>query len=93
VLDALSSEERTAAGRGKLPPPDVPPSSALVEPLSQRELEVLGLVAQGLTNREISERLFVSVGTVKTHVHHILGKLGVQSRTEAAARARDLGLV
>jgi LuxR family maltose regulon positive regulatory protein len=93
VLDALSGRERMAAGEGQISPPAVPPSSALVEPLSQRELEVLGLVAQGLTNREIAERLFITVGTVKTHVHNILGKLGVQRRTEAVARARDLGLV
>jgi LuxR family maltose regulon positive regulatory protein len=65
----------------------------LIEPLSDRELEVLGLVAQGLSNREIAERLFITVGTVKTHVHNIHGKLGVQRRTEAAARARELGLV
>ena len=64
----------------------------MVKPLSQRELEVLGLVAQGSTNREIAERLFITVGTVKTHVHNILGKLGVQNRTEAVARARELGL-
>ncbi|UCC64332.1 MAG: hypothetical protein JSV36_04555, partial [Anaerolineae bacterium] len=76
-----------------MPLPSAPPSSALVEPLSQRELEVLGLVAQGLTNREIAERLFISVGTVKTHVHNIYGKLGVRGRTQAAAQARELGLL
>lgn len=54
---------------------------------------MLGLVAQGLTNREIAERLFITVGTVKTHVHNICGKLGVQGRTRAAARARELGLL
>jgi LuxR family maltose regulon positive regulatory protein len=56
-------------------------------------LEVLELVAQGRSNREIAENLFITVGTVKTHVHNILGKLGVQRRTEAAARARELDLV
>jgi LuxR family maltose regulon positive regulatory protein len=70
-----------------------PAQQPLIEPLSERELEVLGLVAQGLSNREIAERLFITVGTVKTHVHNIHGKLGVQRRTEAAARARELGLV
>jgi LuxR family maltose regulon positive regulatory protein len=65
----------------------------LVEPLSERELEVLALMAEGLSNREIAEKLFVSVGTVKTHVHNICGKLAVASRTQAAAQARELGLL
>jgi LuxR family maltose regulon positive regulatory protein len=80
-------------GEESAPPPAAPASSALVEPLSQRELEVLGLVAQGLTNREIAGRLFITVGTVKTHVHNIYGKMGVRGRTQAAARARELGLL
>jgi LuxR family maltose regulon positive regulatory protein len=54
---------------------------------------VLELLAQGLSNREIAERLFITVGTVKTHVHNIYGKLGVRGRTQAAARARELGLL
>ena len=62
------------------------------EPLSERELEVLRLLADGLTNQEIADRLVVTVGTVKTHVHHVFGKLNVRSRTEAAARARALNL-
>lgn len=65
----------------------------LVEPLSARELEVLRLVAQGMSNGEIAERLVVSVGTVKTHVHSIIDKLGVHSRTQAVARARELDLL
>lgn len=80
------------AGEQPTPLPAVPPSPALVEPLSDRELEGLGLVAQGLTNREIAGQLFITVGTVKAHVHHICGKLGVQGRTRTAARARELGL-
>jgi len=69
------------------------PSSALVEPLSDRELEVLQLIAEGLTNREIASRLFLSLNTVKVHSRNIYGKLGVHNRTEAAAKARVLGIL
>jgi DNA-binding NarL/FixJ family response regulator len=61
--------------------------------LSRRELEVLYLLAQGQTNREIAENLQVSVSTVKIHVEHILSKLGVSDRTQAAVRAIELGLL
>ncbi len=72
-----------------------PPSPAqpLIEPLSQRELEILRLVADGLSNREISERLFIALVTVKVHNGKIFEKLQVQRRTEAVARARELGLL
>jgi len=65
----------------------------LVEPLSEREVEVLHLVAAGLSNQEIADRLIVSVRTVKKHVQNILGKLGVANRTHAVARARELKLL
>jgi DNA-binding NarL/FixJ family response regulator len=65
----------------------------LPEPLSEREIEVLRLVTAGLSNREIAAQLVVSPGTAKTHIHNICGKLGVRNRTEAAMRARELGLV
>jgi LuxR family maltose regulon positive regulatory protein len=65
----------------------------LIEPLSERELEVLQLIAQGLSNREICERLFLAMSTVKGHNRRIFGKLEVQRRTEAIARARELGLL
>jgi LuxR family maltose regulon positive regulatory protein len=65
----------------------------LPDPLSERELEVLRLVAAGKSNREISRQLFVTVDTVKKHLTHIFGKLGVRSRTQAAARARELRLI
>ena len=69
----------------------VPPS--LVEPLSGRELEILVLISQGLSNREIGERLFLALDTVKGHNRRIFDKLQVQRRTEAIARARELGLL
>jgi LuxR family maltose regulon positive regulatory protein len=65
----------------------------LIDPLSQRELEVLQLIADGLSNREIGERLFLAEITVKGHNQRIFGKLQVQRRTEAVARARELGLL
>ena len=72
----------------------IPSSASLqVEPLSERELEVLRLVTAGLSNREIAATLVVSLGTAKTHIHHICGKLGVRNRTEAAMRAKELKLV
>jgi LuxR family maltose regulon positive regulatory protein len=70
-----------------------PTAETLFEPLSQRELEVLRLIAQGLSNREISERLFLALSTVKGHNRVIFDKLQVQRRTEAVARARELGLL
>jgi LuxR family maltose regulon positive regulatory protein len=69
------------------------PVQPLIEPLSQRELEVLRLIANGLSNAEISKRLFLALSTVKGHNRMIFDKLQVQSRTEAIARARELGLL
>ncbi|MGI8539886.1 MAG: LuxR C-terminal-related transcriptional regulator [Rubrobacteraceae bacterium] len=66
--------------------------SPLAEPLSEREMEVLRLVARGLSNREIGDRLFLAVITVKGHNRNIFRKLGVRRRTEAVARAREIGL-
>jgi len=65
----------------------------LAEPLSERELEVLTLLASGRPNREVARDLFVSVGTVKTHTNNIYRKLGVRNRAEALARARSLKLI
>src|SRR5581483_7260928 len=66
---------------------------SLLEPLSERELEVLSLIAQGLSNREIAQRLVLSTGTVKVHTRNIYGKLGVGSRTQALAQAARLKLL
>jgi LuxR family maltose regulon positive regulatory protein len=65
----------------------------LIEPLSERELEILHLIAEGLSNREIGERLFLALDTVKGCNRHLFDKLQVKSRTEAIARARELGLL
>jgi DNA-binding NarL/FixJ family response regulator len=67
--------------------------SGLDEPLSEREVDILRLLAQGLTNREIAQRLFLAEGTVKNYVTNILSKIGVRDRTQAALRARELGLL
>jgi LuxR family maltose regulon positive regulatory protein len=64
-----------------------------VEPLSERELEVLRLIADGHSNQAIADRLVVAVGTVKKHINNLYGKLGVQSRTQALARAGQLRLL
>ena len=64
----------------------------LFEPLSRREMEILRLLCQGFSNAEIAARLVLSVGTVKTHIHHIYGKLGVRDRPQAIAKAGLLGL-
>jgi len=92
ALEGENEEERPSTE--PLPSSLVPGlSSSLVEPLSERELEVLRLIAAGLSNREIAQDLIVAVSTVKTHVHNIYGKLGVAKRTQAVARARELNLL
>ncbi len=88
TLLAAFGEQYTA----DLPLPS-PRSSVLLEPLTERERDVLELLLEGASNREIARRLVVSVNTVKRHVYNLCGKLGVQSRTQAIARARDLNLV
>ena len=69
------------------------PQATLPEPLSDRELEILEQIAAGRSNKEIASRLHLAGGTVKNYVSGILGKLGVSDRTQAALKARDLGLV
>ena len=82
----LATLEREAKG---------PRSSAigLPEPLTERELDVLRLIAAGKSNRRIASELFVSVGTVKTHTNNLYRKLDAHSRTQALARARELNLL
>jgi LuxR family maltose regulon positive regulatory protein len=88
LLAALPAPE-AASSRGKTSKTE----GILVEPLSDRELEVLRLVAAGRSNREIGEELCLAMGTVKKHVYNIYGKIGVRRRTEAVSRARELELI
>jgi LuxR family maltose regulon positive regulatory protein len=88
VLAAFKAEEHNREA-----PSAQPHAQSLIEPLSPRELEVLHLMAKGLSNQEMSERLVLALDTVKGHNKKIFGKLQVQRRTEAVARARELGLL
>jgi LuxR family transcriptional regulator, maltose regulon positive regulatory protein len=88
LLAVFESEKQKSADKTSLPS-----AQPLIEPLSQRELEVLQLIAQGLSNDEIGKRLFLALDTVKGHNRRIFDKLQVQRRTEAVARARELGLL
>lgn len=65
----------------------------LIEPLAEREVEILRLIAQGFSNREIANQIFLAEGTVKNYVTSLLGKIGVRDRTQAALRGRELGLL
>lgn len=67
--------------------------SELVESLSERELEVLRLISEGCSNGQIAGQLYITQGTVKRHITNLYGKLAVQSRTQAVARARAMGLI
>ena len=67
-------------------------ATASIEPLTEREREILMLVARGASNRQIAENLYLTEGTVKNHMSNILGKLGVRDRTQAALKAKELGL-
>ena len=70
-----------------------PKMEVMMDPLSDRELEVLQLIAAGLSNKEIGEKLFISLNTVKTHTRNINSKWDVPSRTSAVARAKELNLI
>ncbi len=93
IMPAYTRQLLAAIGVQEVRPAAEASTQPLIEPLSARELEVLALVAAGLSNGEISERLFLALSTVKGHNRNIFGKLGVKRRTEAVARARELGLV
>jgi len=98
LLHGLPGRHRATARRllGAFPAASEPARTAsghVVEPLSRRELEVMGLIGEGMSNPQIAERLFLSPLTVKVHVRNIYAKLGTSSRTRAVAIGRDLGLL
>lgn len=91
-----SVARKVVAEFARLSPSPRPATSAnadLIEPLSERELDVLRLVAHGLSNGEIADRLSLAEGTVKNYITSILQKIGARDRTQAALRARELGLI
>ncbi len=90
LLDALDSEAQMRRGSTG---PASPVAQPLEESLSEREREVLRLIAAGLSNRDIAQDLVLATGTVKKHTNNIFTKLGVRSRTQAVAQARELGLL
>ena len=93
ALIAPSVARKVLAEFSRLAPSEERRSISLVEPLSAREQEILGLMSKGLTNKEIGLRLSLSEGTVKNYVTNVLQKLGVQDRTQAALRAREMGII
>src|SRR6266487_3028882 len=92
-LRALLRGERVQEGTSSAAPSAPTPAQPLLEPLTERELEVLRLIAAGLSNRAIAARLVLALSTVKSYVNTIYGKLQVESRTQAVARARALHLL
>jgi LuxR family maltose regulon positive regulatory protein len=94
LLDAFQHAPAAQKGRNTEPAPRQPaPAKALVDPLTERELDVLKLLAQGLSNKAIADRLVVAPSTIKQHLKNIYGKFDVHSRTQAVARGRELGLL
>jgi ATP/maltotriose-dependent transcriptional regulator MalT len=100
-LEAIATSLHLAAGQAateravgqRAAPAPLNPRPTMVEPLTERELTVLRLIADGCANRAISDRLVLSLGTTKWYISQIFGKLGVHSRTQALIRARELGVL
>lgn len=93
LASAVAAAQFQLAVEAILTPPIEPVEQPLVEPLTPREMQVLGLIAAGLSNRAIAEELVLAVGTVKWYTGQIYAKLGANSRTQAVARARELGIL
>jgi ATP/maltotriose-dependent transcriptional regulator MalT len=91
-IESQFSADQIERAEAKLREAKISPQG-LVEPLSPRELEVLQLIAEGCSNREIGQRLYLALDTVKGHNRNIYGKLGVHRRTEAIVRANELGIL
>jgi LuxR family maltose regulon positive regulatory protein len=91
TLSQVSKHRRAEENISPAPPSPLTP--ALIDPLTPRELDVLQLINQGLSNKEIAAKLVIALNTVKRHTSSIYGKLGVRSRTQAIARAREFGLI
>jgi len=89
----LAAFTETTGGSDEECAPRTAIQSQLIEPLTERELEVLTLIAEDLSNQEISDRLFISINTVKTHIRNVYGKLGTSRRSRAVAQAHALGLL
>jgi ATP/maltotriose-dependent transcriptional regulator MalT len=93
VIGRRMSAPASSAVDGRLSSPAGDATGGLVEPLTPRELDVLALLAQGLTNKEIAQRLVISPGTVRQHAYNLYQKLHVHSRQQAVAKASDLGIL
>jgi LuxR family maltose regulon positive regulatory protein len=97
LLAAFPTGDTSPVAQPKLPKSQIPVQPAVgadvIEPLSGREIEVLELISEGLTNQEIASRLVLSLHTIKAHTRNIYGKLQVHNRTEAVARGRALGIL
>jgi LuxR family maltose regulon positive regulatory protein len=93
LLKDLADERRRTEEGVADPSSSVVRQQSLIEPLSERELDVLRLLAEGLTTPNIAERLYISAGTAKWHTINIYRKLDVHSRVQAVARAHELGLI
>ena len=94
LLRSLGKPIRPPSVPARRTPEPIPPESDVpIEALSERELEVLRLIARGYSNQQIADQLYISLNTTKTHVKNILGRLQVENRTQAAARARELGVL
>jgi LuxR family maltose regulon positive regulatory protein len=89
----LTYTDKLLAAFSQPAPVEKPKPATMPEPLSERELEILQLIASGSSNQEIAEILVIALSTVKSHINNLYGKLGTNRRTQAIALARDLGLL